>query len=88
MFKYMQRILLSSFLNRGFNNRIEIFGDDDPYGGLLENRQRLLLTVVKRIREELGPKFPISVKLNSADFQKGFTTEELLRSHESLNVQE
>ena len=43
--------LLSSFLNPRANNRHEIFGKDDKYGGSLENRARLLLTVVKRIKE-------------------------------------
>jgi len=30
-----------------------------------------LLMIVRRVREEVGPGYPISVKLNSADFQKG-----------------
>jgi 2,4-dienoyl-CoA reductase-like NADH-dependent reductase (Old Yellow Enzyme family) len=57
--------LLSSFLNPRANQRT------DEYGGSLENRSRMLLAIVKRIREKVGHKFPISVKLNSADFQKG-----------------
>lgn len=57
--------LLSSFLNPRANQR------EDEYGGSLENRARPLLEVVRRVREKVGPKFPISVKLNSADFQKG-----------------
>jgi 2,4-dienoyl-CoA reductase-like NADH-dependent reductase (Old Yellow Enzyme family) len=77
--------LLSSFLNPLANNRIDIFGDKDMYGGVLKNRQRLLLTVVQRIREEVGPAYPISVKLNSADFQKGgFTTEEAVLVAQAL----
>lgn len=57
--------LLSSFLNPRVNQRT------DKYGGSLENRARILLDVVKKVRDAVGPKFPISVKLNSADFQKG-----------------
>ena len=57
--------LLSSFLNPRANQRT------DDYGGSLENRARVLLEVVKKTRQQVGPKFPISVKLNSADFQKG-----------------
>ena len=57
--------LLSSFLSPRVNQRT------DPYGGSLENRARFLLNVVTETRKEVGPTFPISVKLNSADFQKG-----------------
>ena len=44
---------------------------DDQWGGSLENRARFLLTTVERVRQQVGRHFPISVKLNSADFQKG-----------------
>ena len=57
--------LLSSFLNPLANRRT------DEYGGALENRARFLLNVVAAVREAVGAQFPISVKLNSADFQKG-----------------
>ena len=57
--------LLSEFLSPVVNQR------KDQWGGALENRARLLLTFVARIREACGSHFGISVKLNSADFQKG-----------------
>lgn len=57
--------LLSSFLSPRANRR------EDEYGGSLANRARVLLRVVGRIRERVGPAFPVSVKLNSADFQRG-----------------
>ncbi|MEL6843133.1 MAG: hypothetical protein AAFP02_07945, partial [Bacteroidota bacterium] len=57
--------LLSQFLSPTTNLR------QDQYGGSVENRARLLLEVVRAVREAVGPSFPISVKLNSADFQKG-----------------
>ena len=57
--------LLSSFLSPRSNQRT------DEYGGSLENRARFLLAVVAKTRAAVGPDFPISVKLNSADFQKG-----------------
>ncbi|QJB68705.1 NADH:flavin oxidoreductase/NADH oxidase family protein [Parasphingorhabdus halotolerans] len=57
--------LLSSFLSPRANQRT------DEYGGSLENRARFLLAVVAKVRAAVGPDFPISVKLNSADFQKG-----------------
>ena len=40
-------------------------------GRTLENRARALIAIVTKAREALGADFPISVKLNSADFQKG-----------------
>ncbi len=57
--------LLSEFLSPRTNRR------NDRYGGELRNRARVLLDVLKTIREAVGPEFPVAVKLNSADFQKG-----------------
>ena len=57
--------LLSQFLSPRSNLRT------DQYGGALANRARALLDVVKTVRAAVGPDFPVAVKLNSADFQKG-----------------
>lgn len=57
--------LMSQFLSPLSNHR------SDNYGGSLENRARLLIEVVGAIRAAVGPAFPVSVKLNSADFQRG-----------------
>jgi 2,4-dienoyl-CoA reductase-like NADH-dependent reductase (Old Yellow Enzyme family) len=57
--------LVSQFLSPLSNRR------DDAYGGTLENRARFLLEVVRRIRAACRKGFAVSVKLNSADFQKG-----------------
>jgi 2,4-dienoyl-CoA reductase-like NADH-dependent reductase (Old Yellow Enzyme family) len=57
--------LLAQFLSPVTNHR------QDEWGGSLENRARLLLETVRAVRAEVGPDFPVSVKLNSADFQKG-----------------
>ncbi|MDP4576313.1 NADH:flavin oxidoreductase/NADH oxidase family protein [Qipengyuania sp. G39] len=57
--------LISQFLSPRVNLRT------DEYGGSLENRARFLLQIVEAVRAAVGPSFPISVKLNSADFQKG-----------------
>ena len=66
--------LLSQFLSPRSNQR------DDQYGGDLANRARMLLAVVDAIRGAVGPDFPVAVKLNSADFQKGgFAFEESLQ---------
>jgi 2,4-dienoyl-CoA reductase-like NADH-dependent reductase (Old Yellow Enzyme family) len=72
--------LLSSFLNPLANNRPELFGKEDQYGGDLANRSRLLLEIIHAVRDAVGPTFPISVKLNSADFQEGgFSPEEAVQ---------
>ena len=57
--------LVSQFLSPRVNQRT------DEYGGSLENRARFLLDIVTAVRAAVGPGFPVSVKLNSADFQKG-----------------
>lgn len=62
--------LLSQFLSPLTNRRT------DKWGGSLENRARALLEVVRSIRAAVGADFPVSVKLNSADFQKGGMSED------------
>ena len=66
--------LISQFLSPVTNQR------SDEWGGSLQNRARFLLEAVRAVRREVGAEFPVSVKLNSADFQKGgFTLEECVR---------
>ncbi|MBI2423610.1 MAG: NADH:flavin oxidoreductase/NADH oxidase family protein [Candidatus Hydrogenedentes bacterium] len=62
--------LLSQFLSPRTNLRT------DEWGGSLENRMRFLLETVRRTRQAVGSGYPISVKLNSADFQRGGFSEE------------
>lgn len=57
--------LLSQFLSPNVNRR------DDQWGGSLENRSRLLTSIVKRVREAVSPKFAVGVKLNAGDFVVG-----------------
>lgn len=57
--------LLAQFLSPLTNKR------KDEWGGSLENRARLLLTIVQQVREQCGKDFDVAVKLNSADFQRG-----------------
>ena len=57
--------LLSEFLSPDINLR------EDEWGGTVENRSRIHIEIIKSIRREVGEDFPISVKMNSADFQKG-----------------
>ena len=62
--------LVSQFLSPLTNRR------DDAWGGDAERRMRFLLEIVRAIRGEVGHGFPIGVKLNSADFQRGGFGEE------------
>ncbi|SNR15928.1 NADH:flavin oxidoreductase/NADH oxidase family protein [Tenacibaculum jejuense] len=62
--------LVSQFLSPYANVR------EDDWGGSLEKRARFVLEVYKEIRKQVGPDFPIGIKLNSAHFQKGGFSEE------------
>ena len=57
--------LLSQFLSPKINQR------QDQWGGSLENRARIIRRIIVGARAAVGADFPIGVKLNSADFQKG-----------------
>lgn len=57
--------LISQFLSPLANQR------QDEWGGSLENRARFLLETVRAIRKAVGDDFPVALKLNSADFQRG-----------------
>ncbi|MFJ2709867.1 NADH:flavin oxidoreductase/NADH oxidase family protein [Pseudomonas sp. NPDC087346] len=74
--------LLSQFLSPLTNRRT------DQWGGSLENRARLLLSVIEAVRQAVSPDFCVSVKLNSADFQRGgFDTDDARQVIEWLNEQ-
>lgn len=62
--------LISQFLSPLTNLR------EDQWGGSLENRARFVLEIYREIRKSVGADFPIGIKLNSADFQRGGFTEE------------
>jgi len=55
--------LLSQFLSPIYNHRT------DAYGGEILNRSRILMMVLKAIRESVGPGFPVLIKMNCGDFQ-------------------
>ena len=57
--------LVSQFLSPHHNRR------EDEWGGSAENRRRFALEVYRAIRKEVGVDYPVSIKMNSADFQKG-----------------
>lgn len=67
--------LLSQFLSPLANVRT------DKWGGSPENRRRMLIETVQAVRTAIGKDKILSVKLNSADFQKGG-----LSSEESIDI--
>lgn len=67
--------LVSQFLSPHTNQR------EDDWGGSAQNRRRFVLRLLQAIREATAPDYPVGIKLNSADFQRGGFTEE-----ESLDV--
>jgi 2,4-dienoyl-CoA reductase-like NADH-dependent reductase (Old Yellow Enzyme family) len=72
--------LISQFLSPLSNRRT------DRWGGSLENRARLLLEAIAAIRRAVGAHFPIGIKLNASDFQKGgFTNAECVELVKLLN---
>ncbi|HEY6880301.1 MAG TPA: NADH:flavin oxidoreductase/NADH oxidase family protein [Polyangiales bacterium] len=62
--------LISQFLSPLANQR------DDAWGGDPARRSRFLYEVLSTVRAAVGDDFPISLKLNSADFQRGGFSEE------------
>ena len=62
--------LFNQFLSPYHNQRT------DEWGGTLANRMRFLEETYNEIRKQVGKTFPVGIKLNSADFQKGGFTED------------
>jgi len=70
--------LISQFLSPLVNQRT------DEYGGDVVRRRRFLLELVGAARDAIGPHRILSVKINSADFQRGGFSEDesILVAHE------
>lgn len=63
--------LLGQFMSPSMNHRT------DRWGGSLENRMRFPLLVIEKIREAVGPHFPIEYRMSGAELVKGgYTIEE------------
>lgn len=62
--------LVNQFLSPHHNRR------EDQWGGSLQNRMRFALEIYRAIRLQVGNDYPIGIKLNSADFQKGGFSED------------
>ena len=66
--------LLSQFLSPAFNQR------NDAYGGNIQNRARILLQILQRIRQAVGEDYPVLIKMNCEDFfENGLTAEDSLQ---------
>lgn len=76
--------LVSQFLSPRHNQR------DDNWGGDSDRRMNFLREVYRAIRIAVGEKFPVGIKLNSADFMKdGFSEKEssaVVKELESLGI--
>jgi 2,4-dienoyl-CoA reductase-like NADH-dependent reductase (Old Yellow Enzyme family) len=71
--------LLSQFLSPVYNHRT------DEYGGSVQNRARVILDVLRAIRQSTGPDFPVLIKLNCQDFyDNGLIFSDALRVGEML----
>ena len=67
--------LLSQFLSPLFNRR------SDGYGGSIEARCRIVTEVIAKVRNAVGPKFPIGIKINSTDqLEDGLTQDDALEA--------
>ena len=66
---------LSQFLSPAFNHRT------DSYGGSILNRTRIHCEILQAVRKTVGSDFPVSIKMNCADFiANGLETEESLQA--------
>ena len=70
--------LLSDFLSPKSNTR------NDAYGGTPEKRAKIIVEIIKAIREVVGAKFSVSVKMNSSDQQYDAGFDAVLRQVDVL----
>ena len=54
--------LLHNFLSPFWNRR------QDAYGGTVENRARIVTSIIKEIKKRLGQDFPVSIIINAAEY--------------------
>jgi 2,4-dienoyl-CoA reductase-like NADH-dependent reductase (Old Yellow Enzyme family)/ribulose 1,5-bisphosphate synthetase/thiazole synthase len=71
--------LINQFLSPLFNDRT------DEFGGSIENRARFAVMVIDNVREAVGPRFPISLRISADDMlQGGNTLEDSLKLMEFM----
>lgn len=66
--------LLSQFLSPYYNRR------QDEYGGSIENRSRIIYETLEAVRAEVGPDYPVFIKMHCSDEwdDRGLSVEESL----------
>lgn len=64
--------LIAAFLSSATNQR------KDKYGGSIENKARFLVEILQTVKKEVGPDFPVWVRLNGREWgvENGITIEE------------
>lgn len=71
--------LINQFLSPWFNKR------QDEYGGSLENRTRFAREILTAIRRQVGPSFPIELRISGSElFEGGYDLEEGCRIAQML----
>jgi 2,4-dienoyl-CoA reductase (NADPH2) len=78
--------LLNSFLSRGFNKRHDVYGCDT-----LENRSRIVVEILRAIKQRVGESFPVGILMNAMEYglENGLTlqeTREFARIYEKNGV--
>lgn len=67
--------LLNQFLSPLTNKR------EDQYGGVIYNRIRLHLDIIKGIKEKLGNSYPVFLRMGAGDFMEGgLSTEDAIKA--------
>lgn len=71
--------LLSQFLSPLTNQRT------DQYGGDVDNRARLAVDIVRRVREKMGPEYPLFFRINAEErIKNGISLQESIETAKQL----
>ena len=70
--------LLCSFMSEFLNNR------RDDYGGTLENRARIVVTIIKEIKKRAGQDFPVGVVINGVDVKYKGSRDQAIREGQKI----
>jgi 2,4-dienoyl-CoA reductase-like NADH-dependent reductase (Old Yellow Enzyme family) len=72
--------LINQFLSPHMNRR------GDEYGGSIENRSRFLMDVYQKVRDTVGPDFPVFIKLTASDnLNAGLTVDDAVYAARKLS---
>jgi 2,4-dienoyl-CoA reductase-like NADH-dependent reductase (Old Yellow Enzyme family)/thioredoxin reductase len=73
--------LIQQFLSPRINKRT------DEYGGNIENRARLACEIIRGVRQQVGPDYPILIRMNGDDHLEGGITVDEAVQHAKLFVE-